>query len=147
MSNDGADVLAVQRTLSRFMNCFDRKDWVGMTPLLADSIHVDYSDLRGEAPRTIAATEFVEARRSALHAIDTHHLIGNFDVEVHGPSADARASCVIFRRNAAAHFTSHAMYAFRLERRADGWTIAAIKQTILWNDGDASVHSGAKRND
>jgi hypothetical protein len=146
-SDYSADVLAVQRTLSRFMNCFDRKDWEGMGTLLGDTVHVDYFDLRGEPPRTITAAEFVEARRTTLHAIDTQHLIGNFDVDVHGPSADARASCVIFRRAPTAHFTSHAMYAFRLERHSNGWTIAAIKQTILWNDGDAAVHAGAKRSD
>ena len=83
-SDDSADVLAVQRTLSRFMNCFDRKDWDGMTALLGDSVHVDYFDLRGEPPRTIEATEFVTARRTALHAIDMQHLIGNFDIDVHG---------------------------------------------------------------
>ena len=95
----------------------------------------------------MTAVEFVAARRAALHAIDTHHLVANFDVEVRGSSAEARASCVIFRRDATAQFTSHAIYAFRLERRAQVWAIAAIKQTILWNDGDASVHSGAKRAD
>jgi hypothetical protein len=146
-SDDSADVLAVQRTLSRFMNCFDCKDWVGMAQLLGDSVHVDYFDLRGEPPRTIGAAEFVEARRTALDAIDTQHLIGNFDVDIHGPTADAKASCVIFRRDATAQFTSHAMYAFRLERHSNGWTIAAIEQTILWNDGDAAAHKGAKRSD
>jgi SnoaL-like domain len=145
--DDRSDALAVQRTLSRFMNCFDRKEWAALAQLLAERVHVDYFDLRGEPPRTIAAGDFVEARRAALHAIDTHHLISNFDVAVHGPSADAGASCLIHRRDGAAHFTSHAMYAFRLERRSDGWVIAAIKQTILWNDGDASIHSGAKRDD
>ena len=146
-NHGGVDELAVQRTLSRFMNCFDRKDWSGMASLLADDVHVDYFDLRGEPPCTISAAAFVDARRAALQAIHTQHLIGNFDTDVHGSSADARASCVIFRRDATAHFTSHAMYAFRLERRVDRWVIAAIKQTILWNDGDVAVHVGAKRDD
>jgi len=144
-TNEDSERLAVQQTLSRFMNCFDLKDWPGMTALLADPVHVDYFDLRGEPPRSVASAEFVAARRTALQAIDTHHLISNFEVDVRGAAADARASCVIFRRDGAAQFTSHAIYAFRLERRVDRWAIAAIRQTILWNDGDAAVHSGAQR--
>jgi len=143
--DDSAARLAVQQTLSRFMNCFDRKDWNGMAALLADPVHVDYFDLRGDAPRSIAAAEFVAARRVALQTIATQHLISNFDVDVRDPTADVQASCVIFRRDGAKHFTSHAIYAFRLERRADRWAIATIKQTILWNDGDAALHRGAKR--
>jgi hypothetical protein len=78
----------VQRTISRFMNSFDLKDWETMRRLLAERVRVDYSALRGEPARTITADEFVAARIAALQHLKTHHLIANFDIEVRIDSAD-----------------------------------------------------------
>lgn len=139
----------IQRTLSRFMNSFDLKDWDTMRRLLADVVRVDYSDLRGEPPRSLTAEEFVAARIAALHALKTHHLIANFDIEARAGSADAQASCVIYRtdpsKDANAQFTSHAYYAFGLELHGSAWKIHSITQSIFWNDGDARLHSGVPK--
>lgn len=139
----------VQRTISRFMNSFDLKDWETMRRLLADRVHVDYSALRGEPARTITANEFVAARVAALQHLKTHHLIANFDIEARIDSADAEASCVIHRTDPSkpetAQFTSHAYYRFALELHGSTWLIHSITQSIFWNEGDPRLHSGVPK--
>ena len=140
--------LQVQRTISRFMNSFDLKNWDTMRRLLADVVRVDYSALRGEPPRTITAEEFVSARIAALQALQTHHLIANFDIEARSDSADAQASCVIHRTDPSkdgAQFTSHAYYRFGLELHGSQWKIHSITQSIFWNEGDPGLHSGVSK--
>ncbi len=134
----------VQNTISRFMNSFDLKDWAAMRTALADDVYVDYSDLRGDPPQTVRADDYVTERISALEMLQTQHLIANFDVEVAGDRADANASCVIFRRNESAVFTTHAQYQFGLVERDFVWFIVSIRQRVLWNDGDPSLHAGIR---
>src|SRR6476659_9612870 len=59
----------------------------GVGPLgecLADTVHTDYSDLRGTPPETMSRDQFVQLRRSALQELQTHHLAGNLEIELTG---------------------------------------------------------------
>jgi hypothetical protein len=137
----------IENTINRFMNSFDLKDWSVMKELLLDEIQIDYSDLRGDPPATVSATDYVKARRTALEHLSTHHLLSNFEIDIESNEAVARASCVIYRTDGATPFNSHAFYVFGLKRTGDGWRIASIKQTIFWNEGRAAIHGGVRRKD
>lgn len=133
----------IANTLSRFLNCFDLKDWPGMEALLEPSLRVDYASLRGEPPRDVTAVKYVRARAESLAPLSTHHLLGNVEVEVAGEAAAARASCMIWRWNGTARFDSHAYYVFALGRHGTAWKIRAIEQRIFWSEGDPGIHHGA----
>jgi SnoaL-like domain len=133
----------VANTLNRFMNCFDLKDWRSMAELLEATIQIDYSDLRGEAPAEVTADEYVRARSEALQELSTHHQLTNLDISLSEGSASAAASCMIYRRQGAKVFDSHAFYRFRLGISDGAWRISAISQRILWNEGDSTIHKGA----
>ena len=45
----------IRKTIARFANSFDLKDWALMESALAEKLTVDYSDLRGESPKEITA--------------------------------------------------------------------------------------------
>ena len=132
----------VERTIASFANCFDRKDWAGLEALLADEVELDYAALRGEVG-IVSRAAYVARRKSALDALATHHLLGNLEIEVAGDAATCRASGMIWRRQGERSFDSHVLYEFRLVRRGGAWRIAAIRQGILWSDGDPALHSGA----
>ncbi len=135
-----------QRTLARFANSFDLKDWDLMEPVLTEVLTVDYSDLRGDPPKEITAKEYVAARREALQHLDTQHIIGNLEIEVAGGEASVRASSLILRSRDSKSFNTHASYLFGLtEAQSGDWRIARIKQTPLRNEGDPAIHSGARR--
>jgi SnoaL-like domain len=132
----------VEATIARFANCFDLKDWAGLEAILEEKVALDYSALRGEVG-TVTRTAYVEKRRIALDPLATHHLLGNLEIRCEGEKATCRASGVIYRRSGDRFFDSHVVYDFGLLRRDGKWRIAAIKQAVLWNDGDPALHAGA----
>ncbi len=136
----------IRKTIARFANSFDLKDWVQMESVLAEELTVDYSDLRGGAPKEITAREYTQARREALDALDTQHIIGNLEITVDGKRASVVASSMIFRTLDGVVFNTHARYQFGLSEDQDrGWVIDRIKQTVLWNEGDPDIHSGVNK--
>jgi hypothetical protein len=133
----------VEGAIARFANCFDVKDWAGLEALLTEEVALDYSALRGEVG-TVTRAAYVARRRTALEALATQHLLTNLEVFRAGDSASCRAAGIIYRRAGERRFDSHVLYDFGLVRGPDGWRIAAIKQAVLWSEGDPSLHSGAK---
>jgi uncharacterized phosphosugar-binding protein len=134
----------IENILNRFMNSFDLKDWTMMVNLLEPTIQVDYADLRGGPATEITAAEYAKARAEGLRHLSTQHLLTNCDIVTSDGAASADATCMIFRSDGARHFNSHAFYTFSLVLRGHSWRISAIKQRILWNEGDPSIHKGVK---
>jgi hypothetical protein len=132
----------VARTINRFANSFDLKDWRSLEEILSEKLDVDYSDLRGERAR-ISRRDYVAQRRASLESLDTHHLIANPEIAVAGDFATCRASGLILRRRGDRTFHSHVIYHFGLQRVSGSWRICSITQKVLWNEGDASIHAGA----
>ena len=83
---------------------------------------MDYSDLRGGLPQGITAREYSQARREALEALDTQHIIGNLEITVDGARASVRAGSMIFRTLDGVVFNTHARYQFGLyeDQTGDG---------------------------
>ncbi len=117
-----------------------------MASTLGDELRVDYSDLRGEAPFVTTRAEYVASRKAAHGHLKTHHLLSNLDIRFDSGRAEVNASCVIFRTDGEQSFNSHALYHFRLKRAGDEWRIVAIRQAILWNEGNPAIHEGVTRN-
>lgn len=134
----------VQTLINRFMNSFDSKDWSVMSESLSEELEIDYSDFRGDPPSRIKSIEYVSARKKALEHLSTHHLISNFDTKINKDVAIINASCIIYRTNGTATFNSHVLYQFELNKIKSHWKISRIEQTILWNEGDPTIHPGAK---
>jgi hypothetical protein len=105
------DRLAIHELLAAYANSFDRKDWIGLGECLADTLHTDYSQLRHTPPETISREHFVELRQSALHELDTQHLLSNIQVRLNRDRGEAIASMVIFRRDVAGErLDTHCLY-------------------------------------
>lgn len=139
------DHFKIQEVIARFANSFDRKDWSGLESCFTQSLYTDYSDLRGTAPETIKASEYVAARREALDHLKLHHLVSNYEIAFLGADqATCLASMIVWRKSDVQEFTSHCVYEFQLTRSEADWKINGITQRVLWNEGQASIHSGAK---
>jgi hypothetical protein len=60
----------------------DRRDWVGLADVLADSVAVDYTSLNGGEAVVIDRDDLVTAWRGTLEGFDaTHHLLGSFLID------------------------------------------------------------------
>lgn len=139
------DTFDIQALLARFANSFDLKDWDGLQACLADQLSTDYGDLRGTPPETVHAAYYVQARREALQDLKTHHLSGNVEIRYDDPlNATCLVSTVIWRKTETEVFNTHCVYTFKVIKVKYDWKISAIKQHVLWNEGQPSIHSGAK---
>jgi len=138
------DILKIQQVISRFANSFDLKDWGGLEACFSEAIYTDYSDLRGTAPETLAASEYVKLRREALDHLKLHHLVSNFEIELSDSNnAICKASMIVWRKSDEEDFSTHCFYTFQLTK-SDNWKISGITQKVLWSEGTSSIHKGAK---
>lgn len=151
--NDNA--LAIQNLIARFASSFDLKDWSALKSCLTPQVFTDYSDLRGTPPETISAAEYIRLRREALALLNTHHLLGNLEIEFSAPRrAICRISMIIWRvynlpkdsilREVSGEFHTHCIYIFNLIHETDVWKIGGITQKVLWSSGSSEIHSGVK---
>jgi scytalone dehydratase len=137
------EIFDIQQLIARFFNSFDTKEWDRLGNCLSDSVHTDYSDLRGTPPETMPRERFVESRQAALGPLLTHHLAGNVEVSLTDGSATGRVSMLIRRRTPqGSFFNTHCLYFLRFEKAAGQWRICSIRQQVLWNEGDRQIHSG-----
>jgi len=138
----------IRATVIRFATSLDLKDWRQCRSCFTDQIYTDYSALRGDPPAIVSADDFVELRRQALSDLLTHHVSTNHSIELNGDEATCISGMVIYRRVPddadGTAFDTHCIYTHTLVRTPDGWKISKVKQQILWNTGDARIHSGAK---
>lgn len=135
----------IQEVIARFSNSFDVKDWSGLESCFTESLYTDYGDLRGTPPETVKASDYVAVRRESLDHLKLHHLVGNHEINFLDASrATCRASMIVWRKSETEEFTSHCVYEFQLTKQESDWKISGITQKVLWNEGIASIHKGAK---
>lgn len=138
------DKIPIQELIARFANSFDLKDWSGLESCFTESIDTDYSDLRGTPPETVTAKDYVKSRREALDHLKLHHLVSNYEIDfTDANTSTCRASMVVWRKSDEEEFTSHCVYTFQIKKDSN-WLISGITQKLLWNEGNSSVHKGAK---
>jgi 3-phenylpropionate/cinnamic acid dioxygenase small subunit len=139
------DQLKIEAAIARFATSFDVKDWEGLQACFTESLYTDYGDLRGTPPQTVSAADYVAGRRASLEHLKLHHLVSNYEVNFKDSnSATCRASMIVWRKTDTEEFTSHCVYLFQLTRQKSDWKISGITQKVLWNEGTASIHKGAK---
>jgi hypothetical protein len=139
------DRFTIQEVIARFANSFDVKDWSDLESCFTESLYTDYSDLRGTPPGSVKASDYVAGRRDALDHLKLHHLVSNYEIDLPDTShATCRASMIVWRKSDVEEFTSHCVYEFQLTKQESDWKISGITQKVLWNEGQPSIHKGAK---
>lgn len=137
--------LKIQDVVARFANSFDIKDWSGLEACFTESLYTDYSDLRGAAPETVKASDYVRSRRESLDHLKLHHLASNHEIDFPDANrATCRSSMVVWRKSDEEEFTSHCVYEFQLTKQNANWKISGITQKVLWNEGTSSIHKDVK---
>ena len=134
----------IKNIIYRFANSFDKKDWDSLQNLLTNNISCDYSDLRNTS-QTLSSKEYVQKRIDALTNLKTQHLFSNLEIYKNSNGYKCHLSAYIYRKQDDKFFNTHAIYELELVNLDGNWLIAKIKQTVLWNDGDSSIHIGVKK--
>jgi SnoaL-like domain len=133
-------------TIVRWAYALDTKDWAAARACFTNEVETDYSDPRGTSPTRLTAEAFVELRRRAHEKLMTQHLSTNHLVTLDGDQATCVSATLIHRldpeRQSDNTFDTLAHYTHTLVRTPAGWRIARIKQSVVWNRGNASIHTG-----
>lgn len=133
----------ISNLIFKFANSFDAKAWQSLEATLMDHVECDYQDLRGNSGSYTKA-EYVEKRKKALMDLKTQHIFSNLEIVNNEKQVICRLNAIIFRiAKDKRFFNTHALYTFGLIKLNNmDWKIKSIKQSILWNDGDPSIHKG-----
>lgn len=141
------DEKEIIKTIHRFRNSFDSKNWDEMQSCLHNTIHIDYSSFRKTPAQSILKEEYVALRKEALQHLETEHIYQNIKVNVNNYLASIVCEFQIKRRtkNKKQYFNSRGNYLFKLTKDKGNWLISSIKQNVTHNEGNHSIHSGVKK--
>ncbi|VEP11395.1 conserved hypothetical protein [Hyella patelloides LEGE 07179] len=143
-------------------NAMDNKNWQNLRKYLADEIHVDYSEFRGELPQQITAESYIQKRAEGLTGLKTLHISTNHEVAIvraHPPNrirglvspvkdyAQCRSAYRIYRfdptdESRQERLDTAGNYEHQLIRVDGKWRVTAIKQTVVMMSGNRRVHRG-----
>ncbi|MBD2091683.1 nuclear transport factor 2 family protein [Microcoleus sp. FACHB-1515] len=139
------DRTKIIETIVRFANALDRKDWQKLRDLLTEEVAIDYSEFRGEAPKRIAAAEYVQQRSKSLAHLRTLHISTNHAVKIQGSSAECDSAYYIFRLDPTREINAQRLdtagnYYHQFVQIDERWLICGIRQTVTVSEGDRSIH-------
>jgi hypothetical protein len=134
----------VREVISRYGRSIDDRDWAGSGSILADTVELDFTSLRGGQLETLTRTELVGRWRDMSERLDaTQHLIAGILATIDGESATAVASVVAVYRRANATggslWTVGGTYRFTLRHVAQHWLIGDLSLLVAWVDGNQAV--------
>lgn len=134
-------------TVLRFFYAIDTQNWRLLRSCLADTLDVDYTDLRGEPRQLVFADDFIASRSKDWLGLRTQHISTNHLVTISQGSEIAEcSSCFLIHRinpnltGDARQFDSAGHYVHKLIQTPGSWLINSIKQTVLWSRGNPQVY-------
>ncbi|HEV8295876.1 MAG TPA: nuclear transport factor 2 family protein [Acidimicrobiales bacterium] len=130
------DWLAIVTALNRIGEIFDRRNWDALSEVI-DADAVCYG------ARGIDAIVSTNLRRYLGGCGPSQHLLGNYQITVHGDVARSRTKVRAFHQGAAdrSHLTfeSIGVYHDSWKRTAEGWLLVEREFQVDANIGDFSV--------
>jgi SnoaL-like domain len=129
--------------LTRLLHAVDRLDWAEVRRCLAAEIRVDYTELSGGEPETLAADDLVERWRALLPGFDvTQHMTGPVLVSYDGgPGVRADAHVRGYHRLGTETWAVHGHYVARL---LDG-KIAELTLQVFYQEGNLALPEAATK--
>jgi 3-phenylpropionate/cinnamic acid dioxygenase small subunit len=139
------DRAAVVDVAIGYAAAIDAADWDRFGTLLADTVHVDFSEA-GLPAADFARADFVAFARQGLEGWDARqHLSTNHEVVFDDEDDDRvvlRSYMVAQHHMAdAPTFVMHGSYDHVLRRSADGWQIEHLVQHVSWMDAPPTAMS------
>lgn len=139
---DRADIVD---TVLRFFYAIDMQNWRLLRSCLAETLDVDYTDLRGEPRQLVFADDFVASRAKDHSGLRVQHMSSNHLVTMTANTAECTSCFLIHRINPTLPketnaFDTSGHYVHELIQTPNGWLINHIKQTVLWSRGNPQIH-------
>lgn len=146
MTDKNENIQSIKNRIETFCRAFDAKDWTSMSECLSANIFADYSSFRGTKPGNITSGEFIELRKYGLHGLTTKHLTNNYQITFGELQATCHCDFVIQRFDQKGKYLhSYGHYIFLLSKIESSWQITSVKQLVLRNEGDSSIHGAFRK--
>jgi SnoaL-like domain len=144
LNTNTADQLAVAETCTAMGWYADRHQWQHLIAPFADEVLVDYASLNGGDPVRIRPSDLVAGWRQVFEGlVATQHLMATLlitvDRDVASTVANFQATHVAEVGGEVAIWTLGGHYRFSLIRQPDGWRIAEVTMTAVWETGSRDV--------
>jgi SnoaL-like domain len=129
--------------LTRLLHAVDRLDWVEVRHCLAGDVRVDYTELSGGEPETLAADDLVERWRGLLPGFDaTQHMTGPVLVSQDGgPGVRADTHVRGYHRLGPETWAVHGHYVARF---VDG-KVAELTLQVFYQEGQLGLPEEARK--
>lgn len=133
---DIASIIEISQTLYRGFRYTDEKNWDARVTYFTDELTIDFGGVKPS--QTIAASALIDWARLAYALVETQHMSFNLDVQLDGDRATS------FSYGHARHqridsgdfWHIYARYEHEYVRTEDGWKIARIKMTPVFQEGN-----------
>jgi hypothetical protein len=135
---------AVRATVTRVLHRIDAKRFADLRPLLADSVHTDYTSLFGGAPVDQDAEALIAGWKAALSPVQaTQHLLGPIDVVVTGNEATAechvRGEHVTPGLPGGDEWMVAGHYLWKLRRKGSSWVVTSLTLETYYQTGNRKL--------
>ncbi|MCL2393558.1 MAG: nuclear transport factor 2 family protein [Acidimicrobiaceae bacterium] len=129
--------------LTRLLHAVDRLDWTEIRRCFSDEVRVDYTEMSGGEPETLAADDLIGRWRRLLPGFDaTQHITGPVLLSTDDePGVRADAHVRGYHRLGSETWAIHGHYVARL---IDG-RIAALTLQVFYQEGDLALPEEATK--
>lgn len=139
-----------QKIVTAITNLFkgaDTHDWELVQSVLAPSVFLDYTSMRGGEAEVQTPEQIIASWASFLPGFDkTHHQLSSFKVQLHGAEADAHYSTTADHFIGDEIWTVIATYHTKLVKQGDKWLINYHKINYDRQSGNSSLPKLAHQN-
>ncbi|MEM7563946.1 MAG: alpha/beta fold hydrolase [Pseudomonadota bacterium] len=122
------EIEQVKQTIVTMVNAIDSKQWELATEQFAAEIFVDYSSLSGQPGSMVQAGDLVGNWEGLLAQVETHHLLGNFEITVRGDQAETSAHVYAshIAEGVTGYWDAYGRYLHKLKKEEGRWMITSM---------------------
>jgi hypothetical protein len=121
----------------------DRKDFVKLRPLFADTVAMDYTSLAGGSPVTVKADDLMKGWEAGLKPFRTQHMITSHLVTINGNTAESLSNVhaihYVPNELGISNWQVYGYYEHKFVRTSTGWKVTALKINKTMADGNAAL--------
>jgi hypothetical protein len=121
----------------------DRKDFIKLRPLFAETVAMDYTSLAGGAPVTVKADDLMKGWEAGLKPFRTQHMITGHLITINGNTAESLSNVhaihYVPNELGISNWQVYGYYEHKLVRTPNGWKITALKINKTMADGNAAL--------
>ena len=143
MGYEGSDHQQVTETVYRYATGIDTRDFALYRSIFADELQIDFSSYNGRPGGPMSGDDWAAGVQPLFYGLNaTQHSMSNPIVTIDGDTAHVTMYMQaehVLDADGERWFAIGGYYDDDLVRTGEGWKITAVRLTVFWRRGDASI--------